>query len=336
MKLLKMTFMLAMSLAFMACANETSVFFAEEDVPQTYTVSLTPSGEVSVSLEPLTKGTPTNDIYGINVYYDKEKDGVTNDIYGYGLFDNLEDMKVSLLSGYKYRFVCSMVKNGKSTLFWGAAFGQTQSGYAYPFHTGIYAATVLGNKFVLGSGSLIGLASGSAHLKGQTSATTANMYTYAPGVERYYGETGDYTPTASGTVSIALKKVIFGAKFVIEGIQGGTLTATCGSLWEKTTTVDDTGTETIYSYPSLYDCWKNESTLPMTVSLSFQGDGGGNILQTTQSVTFKRNTLTVVTIRIPSGTFSITEEPLDTDNYIDLGLNGDGVIDTPVTPTPES
>jgi hypothetical protein len=336
MKLLELTLMCAVGLALAACTQEGSLLTVKGEgstSPVEYAVSFSLTGEVDVSQEPLTRGgTPTNDIYGINVYYDKEKDGNTDDVYGYGLFDNLEDMTVALLSGYRYRFVCSLVKNGKSTLFMGQAFSQVYAGYAYPFQTGSTIPTILGNEFVTNS-SLIGLATGSAHLKGVT-PTAGNAYKYAPGVERYYGETADYTPVANGTVSIALKKVVFGAKFVIEGIQGGTLTATCGDLWTKTTKVDDPGTETVYSYPNLQDCWKNESTLPMTVSLSFQGDGGGNKLETTQSVTFKRNTLTVVNIQIPSGTFSITEEALAPDNYIDLGINGNGVIDTPVVPTP--
>jgi hypothetical protein len=333
MKLLRLIFVFAIGLAFMACSNVEMIPENEDATPSEYIVSMKLTGEIDVSQEPLSKSTQTNDIYGINVYYDEEKDGVLNDVYGYGLFDNLEDMKIPLLSGYKYKFDCSLVKNGKNTLFSGAAFGATYTGYAYPFQTGTITSTRLENKFILGSNSFAGLVSGSAHLKGST-PSSSNASKYAPGIERYYGETTDYTPTANGEVSIALKKTIFGAKFVIEGIISGTgtLTASCGDLWSKTTTANDIGTESIYSYPDISDCWKNESTLPMTASLSFTGSGGGS-LATTQSVTFKRNTFTVVTFQIPSGTFSITEEPLDEDSYIDLDINSDGVIDTPVIPT---
>jgi hypothetical protein len=348
MKNLRLIFMFVMGLALMACTREEALP-AEEDASGEYIVSLNFTGDIEVSQDPLTKATPTNDLYGINIYFDDEKDGVIDDVYGYGLFDNKEDMHIALLGGHKYRFVCSLAKNGRNTLFAGSgAFGNPSSGYAYPFQTGAAALvptpTALGNRFELGDGvSLIGLATGAAHLKGTTapkaSVNSTNnpggFYQYAPGVDRYYGEKTDYTPTIGGMVSIELKKVVFGARFVIEGIQDGELTASCGDLWAKTTRADDPGVVTLYSYPDLQDCWKNNPSLSMTVSLSFKGNGGGDLLKVNQNVTFKRNTLTIVTLQIPGGTFDITEEPLSGDNYIDLGLNEDGVIDTPVIPTPE-
>ena len=72
----------------------------------------------TVEESPLSKSageeTESTDLYGINVYYDKERDGNINDVYGYGLFDNIADMNISLLTGYKYKFVCSLVKDGKN------------------------------------------------------------------------------------------------------------------------------------------------------------------------------------------------------------------------------
>jgi hypothetical protein len=346
MKQLRLIFMFVMGLALMACTREETfpaeedTIPAEEEASGEYVVSLNFTGDIEVSQDPLTKATPTNDLYGINVYYDKEKDGYTNDVYGYGLFDNKEDMKIALLDGYKYRFVCSLVKNGKNTLFSGlGAFGSSSFGYAYPFQTGTASSptpTALGNRFVVGGNYLIGLASGSAHnWIGGKAPNASNYSKYASGIERYYGETDNYTPTTGGVVSIALKKVIFGVKFVIEGIQDGELTASCGDLLSITTKENQySNSITIYSYPDLQDCWKNDSALSMKVSLSFKGNGGGDLLTVKQDVTFKRNTLTVVTLQISGGTFNVTEEPLSEDNYIDLGINSDGVIDTPVIPTP--
>jgi hypothetical protein len=330
MKVARLLLTFAMSGALMACTMEKVIPETENkpDEPETeqeeYLVSLALTGEIEVSQEPLSKSTPTDDLYGINIYYDWEHDGLTNDRYGYGLFDNKEDMKVALLKGHKYRFVCSLVKDGKNTLYYGPALGQSYSGYAYPFQISSTEPSILENKSTVHLGFFLrGLASGSAHLKGQTTPTIDNAYKYAPGVERYYGESDDYTPVEGGVVSIALKKTVFGAKFMIEGIQDGTLTASCGDLWSKTTSVDDAGTAIIYSYPDQQDCWLNESTLPMTVSLSFQDNGSGKTLDATKSVTFKRNTLTVVTLQIPTRTFSITEEALDEDHYIDMDLNSD-------------
>ena len=84
-------------------------------------------------------------IYGINVYYKKDGDTQYQN-YAYGLFDNIEDMTISLIGGYKYKFECSMVKNDADTLY------HDDSMYYAPFHQGklnydIYKGTILENKF---------------------------------------------------------------------------------------------------------------------------------------------------------------------------------------------
>ena len=93
-----------------------------EDTPQSVgeavNVSFAFKGDITIEESPLLKAageeTESTDLYGINVYYDKERDGNINDVYGYGLFDNIADMNISLLTGYKYKFVCSLVKDGKN------------------------------------------------------------------------------------------------------------------------------------------------------------------------------------------------------------------------------
>lgn len=80
-------------------------------------VSLGLGGEIIISESPLSRAagseTSSKDIYAINVFYDKEKDGVTDDVYSAGLFDNTNDMVITLLSGYKYSFECTYIPNGK-------------------------------------------------------------------------------------------------------------------------------------------------------------------------------------------------------------------------------
>lgn len=311
---------------------------ADPEKTEMYTVSFDFSGDIDVSQESLSRGTPTDDVYGFNVYYNADKSEAIDDIYAYGLFDNKEDMTIPLLSGYKYKFECTLVKDGKKTLYYGQAFNNKYTGVCYPFQTNSSNSTMIENKFTIGTSAyLTGIKKGDAHLVSST-PTTSNANKYAS-VNRFYGETDSYTPTQNGEVTIELKRVVFGAKFVITGVQEGSLTASCGSFWSKTTTTDDAGTETIYSYPDVYDCWKNNSNLTETVKLKFTSDRGTQWdLSGTQSITFKRNVMTTVNINVSpdlsSGTFTLTEEPLSEDvNYIDLEINGDGVIDTPVTPS---
>ena len=106
--------LLAICLFEVGCGKtETTVTECEE-----MTVSLKLDGDFDafVDQEPMTKAGTSNDAYGINVYYDKEGDGATNDPYAYGLFDNVADMTITLLSKHKYTVQCTLVKNARNVL----------------------------------------------------------------------------------------------------------------------------------------------------------------------------------------------------------------------------
>ena len=111
------------------------------------TVKLGIDGDVSVSSESVTKGSADIGIYGINVYFDKEKDGNTNDIYAFGIFDNVADMTITMLSGYKYTFKCTLVRNGVDKLYFGQYGSNTYSGYAKPFQTSKTTSSQVSNSF---------------------------------------------------------------------------------------------------------------------------------------------------------------------------------------------
>jgi predicted TIM-barrel enzyme len=70
-------------------------------------------------------------------------------------------MEISLPGGRKYKFVCSLVKNGKNTLY----FTNTATGYSASFQNQ-GGSTVLGIRFITGgSYRLTGLESSVALLK---------------------------------------------------------------------------------------------------------------------------------------------------------------------------
>ena len=303
------------------------------------TVSLNISGDFDVEVvqDPLTKAGSSDDAYGINVYYDKEGDGTTNDIYAYGLFDNVADMTITLLSNHKYRVVCNLVKDARNTLFFGQAFNNTFSGYAYPFQTNSSNSTLLNNKFIIGTSTYFtGFGSGNAHRANTASPSTSNYQTYAR-VNRFYGETDKYEPVPNGTIDVYLKRVVFGAKFVVSGLKGGSLSVTCGDFFSGTYSKDNDGTETIYTFPDVYDTWKNGLPHVATVSISYTSNRGRLWnLSKSQDVQFKRNVMTTVNVQLNpdlSGTsLSITEEEMGDDNDIDMGINTDGLIDIIVNP----
>lgn len=137
--------------------DEIDATAGAEDTPQSVgkavNVSFAFKGDITIEESPLLKAageeTESTDLYGINVYYDKERDGDIDDVYGYGLFDNIADMNISLLTGYKYKFVCSLVKDGKNEVaynnykfycyyFSTYSYSSPDEGYCMPFcHTDI-------------------------------------------------------------------------------------------------------------------------------------------------------------------------------------------------------
>ena len=304
--------------------------------PVTVSLNLLGDFDVDVSQDPITRA-QSNDAYALNVYYDKEGDGVQNDIYAYGLFDNVADMTITLLSGHKYKFYCSMVKDAKTTIYYGQAFNNAYSGYAYPFQTTASNSTLVGNAFIIGTSTYFtGLGSGNTHLASTTSPSTGNYATY-PKVNRYYGVTSDYVPVPNGTIDIYLKRIVFGAKFVVSGVTQGSLALSAGDFYSKTYTQDNVGAEMIYTFPDVAGVYGNDLPLVATVSLNYTSDRGSlwNLSQS-QNIQFKRNVMTTVNIvlspDLSAASLSISEEALNEENVIDMGLNTDGLIDIVVKP----
>ena len=82
------------------------------DEPKEYNVSLKFNGEKTTADTPLTRGTATNDLIGVQVYQDGEE-------FAHGLFDNIEDININLHSDHKYKFVVTVVKDGKNKISYG-------------------------------------------------------------------------------------------------------------------------------------------------------------------------------------------------------------------------
>jgi hypothetical protein len=89
----------------------------EKGKPQEkYTVSLKMGGEITSEEMPLsTKAeTASRDVYGVQVYVNQNG---TYPPYAYGLFDNVDSMEIGLRNDSTYKFVCTLVKNGKDSLY---------------------------------------------------------------------------------------------------------------------------------------------------------------------------------------------------------------------------
>lgn len=315
------------------CQEIDEIKDAGEEI--TVALNLTGDFDVDVSQDPLTRASSSNDAYAVEVRYD-------NGVYAYGLFDNVEDMTITLLSNHTYSFYCTLVKDAKNTLYYGQAFNNTYSGYAYPFHTSASNSTQITNRFIVGTGvTFSGMKSGRSHIISTTSPSTSN-YTQYPQVDRYYGVTTGYVPVQNGTIDIYLKRTVFGARFVVNGLKEGSLSvdasnSTYGSFHSKTYYSDTEGTETIYTFPDVGGVYSNDLPLVATVSLKYDSNRG-DLWDMSQSkdIQFKRNVMTTVNIDLnpdfSGAKFSVTEEPMEEDNVIDMGINTDGLIDIVVKP----
>lgn len=341
--------MTLLPLLFIGCSKETTTNNDVEpptENAEAYTVSFAFQGDITVSERPLSKAEVVKDLYGINVYYKKDGED-TYKPYGYGLFDNLESMTISLLTGYKYKFVCTMVVEGTQKIHAQQEYDyQTQSyyksGYYAPFKHSYESKysnssnnsyySVLSNKFIIGNNDLFsGLEKGYSHIK-----SNYDYFNY-PATDRYYGETTDYVPQKNGSVTIDLKRTAFGAKFIVEGLVDGELNI-YGFSNSINLTKEALSNEAIYTFSDVKSAWqKNDYSQTFTINLTWNRSNGVSQKLDDQQVTFKRNVMTEVKINL-NGTANDSGIGINKDNTamtnenVNINVSGGDQTDTDVNP----
>lgn len=309
----------------------------EQDNQEVYTVSFNLGGEfISTSESPLsrTEVVPKK-IYGINVYY--RKDGETYySSYAYGLFDNIQNMTISLIGGYKYKFECTMVQNDADTLY------HDKDMYYAPFQQSSYEGTSLENKFNVSTTSyrnIEGLKSGITNIKNKKSSS------YYPQTDRFYGELTDYIPTKDGVANIDLKRTAFGLKFIVTPPTDGTLSVSQIVAYNsyiypdiKVSADESTLTSSsMYTFYEVYKCWQMESyTENLTIQLTWQRANGAT--QTFEKIiTAKRNVLTTINVNVngssTESSLGVKEDdtPMGNENT-DMNFNGGDIDNNDVKP----
>ena len=327
------------AICFAACGgDENSIPGVTPDEPNTtpkeFLVSLGFSGEItSIEESPLSRAA-TNDLYGIQVYSSPTSSDNYKP-YAYGLFDSKDGMVIKLLEGYKYKFVSSMVVDGKQKLT-SSDYGTSYWG---PFTvSSISSPTKLENWFVYDSGKgMDRLDSGSTYLiiMGQSD------YYDHPNTMRYYGEVTDYVPTANGSVSINMKKVVFGAKFITDGFKEGTLYIKLEKAPTLQIVFPQTEIEDIFTFENGYprgNRWTADTyTETIPVSISWQKNDGAIVPLVNQEVTFKRNIKTTITVKVNDSSvnqgLNITEEKNELQPGENIVLESSGAGNTPVNPS---
>lgn len=182
------------------------------DQEQEYvTVQLGMGGELDVTYEPMTRGNDNNDLYGIQVYSaPKDQENPSWSYYAYGLFDDVSDITVSLLKGFQYKFVATMVVDGKNKLYC------YTDGYHTPFWRG--GDNTFGNEAISDNFTYSSLNYLPYIDDGDSYLICRNSYG-RPNTDRYYGELVGYVPEDSSNDKAKIKMVrtSFQATFQAKG-----------------------------------------------------------------------------------------------------------------------
>lgn len=297
------------AMAFIACAacQEKSI---TPDVPaqdqEVYTVQLGFGGEWDVTYEPLTRGNDNNDLYGIQVYSAPIDGNATWAPFAYGLYDDVSNVSISLLKGFKYKFVAKMYVNGKNEIW-----KSNSNGYTYPFS--VNGLTSGANADITNAFSYSASACFSSLDFGEAwqidSRDNRDIYSH-PSVQSYYGELEGYVPEESSNdkVKIHMKRTSFGAKFMAQGklAKAGQLEI---NMTEAPVVLIDLANEKqhddIYTFKNVkaahdYKTGNYEEDIDVTINWYYQTEDGSTVTVPlgTHKITYKRNATTVVKINL--------------------------------------
>lgn len=278
--------------------------------PKEYIVSLGLTGEIDIEESPLSKASG-NDLYGVQVF---QKAGNSYYPYAYGLFDDKNKMSIKLIEGAYYKFAITMIVNGKKVIY---GSGNPHV-YSFPFHTSISNNFIYDNQKEL----LVSSAGGDIYFD-----DTHENFGY-PNIERFYGETEDYNLSMGETVSVYMKRVCFGVKFIVEGLTEGKLKINIHNAPPLTIYAGETEIQDIFAMYG-FSTQINEETIitnNISVSVYWEKDNGDTLLLYDQIITFKRNVLTTITIKVKDGsTNNNTHSKIDINQESGEMTQGDNI-----------
>lgn len=326
---MKKALILLMGIGLLLSCSKDTVVVDESTTPKEYMVSLGFSGEITEISESPLRSTVGNDLYGIQVYAMPNQGSSDYKPYAYGLFDDKASMTIKLLEGYKYKFVSSMVVDGKSRLLFEA------NGCYSPFYTN--ERTPLNNTFTYSSSKeMTVLSHGSAYLINPKSIFNR------PNLDRYHGQIEGYIPSDNGSVSINMKRVVFGVKVEVEGITDGQVKISLSEAPDLYIDYPATEIQEVFTFRNLNTNptnWTNDNySETITLSVNWLKADGAEVPIATQDVVFKRNMLTTIRVKVNDAlvdnNLTITTESTEMGDGGTIDLEGDGGTETPVVPNP--
>ncbi len=182
----------------MGCHNEEEDFAKPVHTPREYAVSVGSQGKTTdIGESPFTRTCSDSDLYGIRVYSAPLSSTDEGDYraYAYGLFDTKAGITLKLLDGYKYKFVSTMIVDGKSEIY----YDSYSKCYYYPFalynESGESRSIEITNRFIVSTHKLHPLGCGFADIIDSDCSTKS----LNPSDADYYdGETVEYIPSENG------------------------------------------------------------------------------------------------------------------------------------------
>ena len=264
--------------------------------PEYVTVSLGLNVELDYEYEPLTRAEENNDLYGIQVYSTPvpATENAEWTKYAYGLFDSTDNLTIKLVRGYEYKFVASMVKDGKNKV----SYSSYDDSYGHPFShqtsSGTSTSTPLSTSFIYSQLGLTDLGLETSHFGNNLA------------VELYYGELESYIPGDNDSkATIELKRTSFGAKFIAKGdyAKNGTLEILMDHAPQLNLNLAESNEVfEIYTFRNLRAAGLDENyTETKSVVLRIAYSDGTTAPLGTHNITFKRNTTTVVNVDLSVG-----------------------------------
>ncbi|MBO7313246.1 MAG: hypothetical protein J6U48_03345 [Alistipes sp.] len=254
--------------------------------------------DLEVGYEPLSRAKENNDVYGIQVYSTPAPATECPEWkpFAYGAFYSTDNLSINLLKGYEYKFVATMVKDGKEKLY-----------YEERWDNGVYLgeeyyspiSSVVSDNFKYGLDDHWELGCGFSWLN-----LVINGYIQTPNrpnLERYYGELEGYTPgDKGGKAKIQLKRTSFGAKFIAKGKNAGSGTLEIlmdGAMQVNLNLAESNQVSDIYTFDNVYEAWfDNNYSETFPVVLRLVREDGTTVPLGTHNLTFKRNATTVVNV----------------------------------------
>ncbi|MEG1607034.1 MAG: hypothetical protein RR066_01275 [Mucinivorans sp.] len=263
-------------------------------------VSLSINGDVSVDgdlpIEKSLSRVAGNDLIGVQVYYKSKEDRDPYKPFAYGLFDDLTSAQVSLYDNMIYKVEATTVANGKNLIAQYSSYN-----YRAPFTlTGSADGAPVTNAFVRSSTiSFGGLSVGASAL---VEGTSYKSYT-RPNTDRCWGQVVGFTPTGANAIAITTKRVIFGVRFITEGLSEGALHITItGSPIIVVPSPDATSRDyyiTMQGSAAVAEGWIGvDYSETVSVDVKWVKGDGVQIPVNVKNFTFKRGRLYPITVKL--------------------------------------